>query len=424
MAKLLPTAIRVANPFNSQQVRWLPRWSHRRPLRIIPAEHYDKTKDTYIPREKEEPVAEPQAPIKINWKQPNYNSFKLKNEKTDKHLEYKLKTHKAVKPLTISKNKELKTSTDMLEAIIDKDGNFVYTKMKDNDTRISAILVEIKSKKEKEKKDLILLEGKRLIKDALIAGCKLEYILFSRMQELNYIKPFLPKLGAQLYKMPYREIQMWSDLTTSPGLMGIFKIPDANNVKSAADFPLTIICDNIREPNNLGSVLRICSGVGCKQVILTKGCVNVWDTKVLRSAMGAHFKLNIERKSNWLGIRSKIDSFSSIYIADNHLVSIDPGDTMKTENNLEELLQAVPVLPYYSVDFRIDKHIVLVIGGETEGISKESYELASDLKGVRLNIPLSNDIESLNAGTALGIIAFEIKRQLLMLQNQVEESKV
>lgn len=66
----------------------------------------------------------------------------------------------------------------------------------------------------------MLLEGKRLIIDALTAGCKLEYLLFSRKQELEFLKPFLPKTGSKIYKMPYKEMTMWSNLTTSPGIIG------------------------------------------------------------------------------------------------------------------------------------------------------------------------------------------------------------
>lgn len=53
--------------------------------------------------------------------------------------------------------------------------------------------------------------------------------------------------------------------------LGIFKIPDTESYRTTDSIPLTIICDNIREPNNLGAILRTCSGVGCENVILTKG---------------------------------------------------------------------------------------------------------------------------------------------------------
>lgn len=73
----------------------------------------------------------------------------------------------------------------------------------------------------------------------------------------------------------------------------------------------------------------------------------------------------------------------------------------------------IPMFPYVDVDYKMCKHITLVIGGETEGISAESYKLATEYNGCRINIPLANDIESLNTGGALGVIAFEIRRQCL-----------
>lgn len=74
--------------------------------------------------------------------------------------------------------------------------------------------------KSRKSKDLMLLEGKRLIQEALVANCKLEYLLFSRKTDLDSLNTFLPKIGCKLYKMPYKEMQMWSDLSTSPGVMG------------------------------------------------------------------------------------------------------------------------------------------------------------------------------------------------------------
>lgn len=78
------------------------------------------------------------------------------------------------------------------------------------------------SVKSKKCKDLMLLEGKRLIQEGLIANCKLEYLLFSRKTDLDSLKEYLPTTGCKLYKMPYKELQMWSDLNTSPGVMGKF----------------------------------------------------------------------------------------------------------------------------------------------------------------------------------------------------------
>lgn len=83
-----------------------------------------------------------------------------------------------------------------------------------------SLLTTVKSQNQMEKKQLILLEGKRLINEALDSKFKLEAIIFSRKSDLEYIKDKVPKMGAAIYKMPYKQIQLWSDLTVCPGIMG------------------------------------------------------------------------------------------------------------------------------------------------------------------------------------------------------------
>lgn len=85
-------------------------------------------------------------------------------------------------------------------------------------------MVMVKSRKLRQRKEFILVEGKRLIKDALEAGCSIQHLMFSRKSDLEYIRHLLPHKDIHLYKMAYRDIQMWSDLTTSPGIMGKYDI--------------------------------------------------------------------------------------------------------------------------------------------------------------------------------------------------------
>lgn len=408
--KLLKSVLKSA--FISQQVRYFPRWNHRRPLKVFSPEEYEEIEKKQeqpqspkIPKEKDRTHASPfdkYGPVKINR---NPSNDKKYEQKTDLQYQIKIKNEK---PLIANKQKTKTETTDMLQTVIDAEGNFIYTKMENNDKRVGTILTEIKSKKDKLKKELILLEGKRLIREALQTGCHLKYILFSRKEEVEYLKPYLPKSGACLYKMPYREMQMWSDLTTNPGIMGIFKVPNVEDYTPKGALPISVVCDNIREPGNLGTILRVCAGVGCEKVYLTKGCVNLWDTKVTRSSSGAHFRLQIQNNLDWGQIQKTLDPEAKIFIADNRIIS----DLNEESKNFEEILKNMPVLPYYSINFNTPKHVVLVIGGETYGISKESYEIALKSNGVRLSIPLNNKVESLNVGAALGVIAFEIKRQI------------
>lgn len=78
-------------------------------------------------------------------------------------------------------------------------------------------MINIKTKKKREKNNLILLEGLRLIEDAIQSGAKPKVIFFSRLSDILPLS--LPK-GVDLYKIPYRTIQLWSNLTTSPGVLG------------------------------------------------------------------------------------------------------------------------------------------------------------------------------------------------------------
>ena len=63
--------------------------------------------------------------------------------------------------------------------------------------------------------------------------------------------------------------------------------------------PMTLILDNVRNPDNFGGILRAATGAGCRSVIATKGCVDPWQSKVLRAAAGAHLNIQINVDKKW-----------------------------------------------------------------------------------------------------------------------------
>ena len=82
----------------------------------------------------------------------------------------------------------------------------------------SSLMIQVKTRNKREKNQQMLLEGSRLLEDALQAGVKPKVIIFSRLSDV--LKLSLPQ-EVELYKIPYRMIQLWSNLTTSPGILGI-----------------------------------------------------------------------------------------------------------------------------------------------------------------------------------------------------------
>ncbi|XP_001605709.1 rRNA methyltransferase 3, mitochondrial [Nasonia vitripennis] len=347
----------------------------------------------------------------------------------------------------VKSTKETKAYKAYEETRKRKESKTVLTKVHENEKIVSSIMMSLRSKKQRKKDELILLEGVRFIEDAIKAGIVPQYIFFSRWEDIKHLD--FSNTGTKLFKVTYRNIQLWSTLTTSPGVMGIFKRPEPLKVKKSS-LPITIICDNVRDPGNMGSILRAAAGVGVEKVVLTKGCVDFWDTKVLRSATGAHFRVPILGSQKWDDIKSSIDDDAQIYVADNNVdahikdfAEIEMAEEKteadtETEDQEPEIQEPaktksqkiikedrndclllrnsnLPVIPYYAVDYT-QNQVILIVGGETEGLSRESYELIEKKQGIRVNIPLDNGIDSLNAGMALGIIAFEVKRQFLRVQ--------
>lgn len=81
-------------------------------------------------------------------------------------------------------------------------------------------MLTLTSKKKRKKDEKLVLEGSRIIKQALNAGFQLEQLIFSRVDDIKDLPIKEKNSKAKLYKVPYRSIQLWSQLTTSPGIMG------------------------------------------------------------------------------------------------------------------------------------------------------------------------------------------------------------
>lgn len=139
------------------------------------------------------------------------------------------------------------------------------------------------------------------------------------------------------------------------------------------------------------------------------GCADVWDSKVLRAGSGGHFRVPLEQDIEWDDVHHCLDLNTSVLLADNR-------DKLK---DIDTMSSYLPLVPYQNVNFSAFSSVAVVIGGETEGLSKQAILLSRYRNGVRLHIPLANELDSLNTGAALSVILFEIKRQLAA--HQVEE---
>uniref|UniRef100_A0A1B6J9J2 tRNA/rRNA methyltransferase SpoU type domain-containing protein n=2 Tax=Homalodisca liturata TaxID=320908 RepID=A0A1B6J9J2_9HEMI len=287
-----------------------------------------------------------------------------------------------------------------------------YVVLEEHDFTFSKMMTHVGNRNMRRKHDLMMLEGKRLNNDALKAGLVPKKIFFTQknyLQELN-----LPSgLNIPLFKLPYKTVKLWSKLDMPPGIIGFYGIPKEEDINTSDTIPVKVLCDNVRDPGNMGSIIRVAASVGCTQVILMKGCTDPWDSKVLRAAAGGHFHIPILMDMTWKEKEEFLHPSDLVFLAD---------------SNTEQKHPAGGKLPhhmYYDVDYASNSSIVVVIGGETEGLSYDAFSLAAHHKGSRVSIPMSNCVESLNSGCALSVILFEIKKQFLKgMTNRMTEKMI
>ena len=171
-----------------------------------------------------------------------------------------------------------------------------------------------------------------------------------------------------------------SDVQTPQGILAVFPFPKPESVPGDAP-SLVLILDRLRDPGNLGTLLRAAAGAGVSAVYFTPETVDPWNPKAVRAGMGAHFRVPI----------AVLDAES---MAD-----------LRTRLPRRVVASAESDRPYDAVDWT--EPAALVIGGEAEGVGPELRAWGVEDVG----IPLAHDVESLNAAVAGAVILFEAARQ-------------
>lgn len=172
-----------------------------------------------------------------------------------------------------------------------------------------------------------------------------------------------------------------SETVTPQGILGIAKKKECKfDIYDDTIFML----DNIQDPGNLGTIIRSLDSCGLKQLILSENTVDCYNGKVVRSSMGAIFRVDIYENQNLI---EKIQELKAL----GYRIIITSLDTNKT---------------HFDIDY---KKTVIVIGNESNGVSKEIKDLADE----KIKIPMLGKTESLNASVAASVIMYEIVRRKL-----------
>jgi TrmH family RNA methyltransferase len=242
--------------------------------------------------------------------------------------------------------------------------------------------LQAQAKKRREEQAFVI-EGVRLAEEALTAGCEAQLVLFSdQLDERGkaVVEGFVER-GTPADLVSEAVMRAVSETEVPQGVLVVLPLREIP-LTASPDFVLVL--DGLRDPGNLGTILRTACAAGVQAVLLAPGCADAWAPKVLRAGMGAHFRLPIH-SSGWVEICQILKGPATglkVYLAD-----------------------SAAGLAYTQADFH--PPLALIVGGEAAGAGSKSISLADE----KVHIPMPGGSESLNAGIAASILLFEVLRQ-------------
>jgi TrmH family RNA methyltransferase len=234
---------------------------------------------------------------------------------------------------------------------------------------------------EREQAKQFVVEGVRLIEEAVGAGVAPALVFFTASaQGDRRTRILLEKIGKstrELHEVSEAVMKAIASTETPQGILAVVPFPE---LTASSDPGFVLILDSVRDPGNLGAILRSARAAGVDLVLLAPGSVDAYNDKVVRAAMGAHFRIPI-RSASWDEIAAQLRRMRRVYLADAH------GSVVYSEADWS-------------------RPLALIVGGEAEGASEPARQIAT----ARLRIPMREGTESLNAAMAATLLMFEVNR--------------
>ena len=230
------------------------------------------------------------------------------------------------------------------------------------------LIKSLRVKKNRIQSGFFIAEGEKIIDELLQS--KLETVhIFSTVNKYNFSDYYIPIKNTQLKQI--------SNLKTPNKVVGLFKIPK----NSVIDFNSNIIAlEEINDPGNLGTIIRLCDWYGLKNIICSTNSVDCYNPKVIQASMGSISRVNIS------------------YMDLEKLVADKNHKTVMADLKGEKLR-----------NFNFSKNQIIFFGSESNGFSKK---MSSKIEN-RITIEgLNNNVESLNLATSVGIILYELTSQI------------
>ena len=254
------------------------------------------------------------------------------------------------------------------------------------DNEIVKHIKKLSEKKYRDQNNCYIIEGIKLVEEAIQEDAQIEKIVIC--EESTKTSEISKNLMYEIakYDCIYVTNKIFKTLTQVMNPQGILAVVKKNKERPTIKYDEDVIValDDIQDPGNLGTILRTVDSIGLKQLIVSKGTADVFNPKVVRSSMGAIFRVEVIEVEN---LKETIESMKR----NNYELIVT---SLQTESSI------------YDIDYTKK---IIVIGNEANGVSQEIQDMADK----KIKIPMLGKTESLNASVATAIILYEYIRQKL-----------
>ena len=245
------------------------------------------------------------------------------------------------------------------------------------------LITSLHHKKFRKEEGLFIAEGEKVCRELVHSGWTIAAVYVTEnFKNEKYVR-WVKKINAEV--ISEKDIEKISALSTSPEILVVAKIPERKLNVDSLKGKLTLMLDQIKDPGNLGTIIRIADWFGIENIICSDNCADAYNPKTVQATMGSLFRMNVFYEELEPVLKSVREKKVDVY-----------GTMLDAENIYESALSQVGII---------------VIGSESHGISAELLPYINH----RISIPsfsaTEHKAESLNAAMATAIVCSEFRRR-------------
>lgn len=251
-----------------------------------------------------------------------------------------------------------------------------------SNVQIKQIMALLKKSKERKEQKAFVIEGRKMFEEICQDKSRVVKAYFSD----SYVKEQYG--GKALPEVPYEIVadsvfDAMAETVTPQGVLAIVKMPEHSLEDMIENAGTLVLLENLRDPGNLGTIIRTAEAAGVSGVILSKESVDIYNPKVIRSTMGAVYRVPFLYVEDFMALLGNLRE-KEVRLLAAHLKGTKTFDKADYSGK-----------------------VGILIGNEANGLSEEASELAEE----KVLIPMAGSVESLNAAVAAALLMYEAFRK-------------